>query len=88
MSPYIFFETVHRVEVHVPRRVFEAFGESDLYAQVSANASSKVTASGRGAYGGDCVEWGEAPTRRACEEFAKVWKEWILQWDALLRIRL
>lgn len=85
MSQFGTISTVHRAEVRVPEDVFRRFGRTPKYDEVSGRASSYVAASGQSAYD-EVIEWGEAPTRQACEDFINFWHNWILLWQGQLRL--
>ncbi len=84
MSPFGTISTIHRAEVRIPDDVYDAVGHTQAYRTVSESASRIVEVSGQNAYS-STFEWGEAPTRRQCEDFIGHWHNWILQWQEQLR---
>lgn len=84
MSPNATISTIHRAEVRIPAAVFARFGKTQEYEMVALSAARAVETSGQCAYS-DVIEWGQAPTRRQCEDFVAHWHNWILQWQQQTR---
>jgi hypothetical protein len=67
---------IYHAAVTVPDAVHEKYGHTREYEQHSLAASHLVELSGTDAYS-EVVEWGEAPTREACEAFVASWTEFL-----------
>lgn len=77
------YSVVHRASVTVPDAVWDAFGHTSDYEQFAANVARLVEHSGSDRYS-TVIEWGEAPTPRQVQNFARRWEYQIAQWEAAL----